>query len=70
MPKPAPKGNRYQVLIEKVFFDHYTSGATEVKFERDELIAAAKKLKVELPKNVGDHSHMPMMVSRLRIHSR
>ncbi len=54
MPKPAAKGNRYQVLIEKVFFDHYKRGAKEVLFERTELVSAAKKLKVELPKNLGD----------------
>jgi hypothetical protein len=54
MPKPAMKENRYQVLIEKVFFDHYVTGAREVLFERDELVAAAKKLKIELPKNLGD----------------
>jgi hypothetical protein len=54
MPKPAPKENRYQVLIEKVFFDHYKANAKEVLFEREELIAAAKKLKIELPKNLGD----------------
>jgi hypothetical protein len=54
MPKPKPPGNRYQALIEKVFFDHYKAGATEVLFERDELIVAAKKLKIELPKNLGD----------------
>lgn len=55
MPKTeAKRGNRYQVLLEKVFFDHYAPGAEEVMFERDELIAAAKKLKIELPKNLGD----------------
>jgi hypothetical protein len=54
MPKPDPKENRYQVLIEKVFFDHYRAGSKEVLFARDELIAAAKKLKIELPKNLGD----------------
>jgi len=54
MPKTDPKGNRYQVLVQKVFFDHYKPGATEVLFERDELIAAAKKLKIKLPKNLGD----------------
>ena len=54
MPKSQPKGNRYQVLIEKVFFDHYVPGAKEVLFERDELVPAAKKLKIALPKNLGD----------------
>jgi hypothetical protein len=47
-------GNRYQALLEKVFFDHYRAGAVEVVFERSELIAAAKALKIQLPKNVGD----------------
>ncbi|MEO5959513.1 MAG: endonuclease [Opitutaceae bacterium] len=46
--------NRYQALIEKMFFDHYTAGAQEVLFHRDELEPAAKKLKIELPKNLGD----------------
>ncbi|MFH1499861.1 MAG: hypothetical protein ABII82_18780 [Verrucomicrobiota bacterium] len=41
-------------MIEKVFFDHYRAGANEVLFERDELVAAAKKLKINLPKNLGD----------------
>lgn len=26
MPKVLPTKNRYQVLIEKVFFDHYKAG--------------------------------------------
>jgi hypothetical protein len=54
MPKPAPKPNRYQAIIERVFFRHYKVGATEVVFERDELVAVAKELKIELPKNLGD----------------
>lgn len=54
MPKTPPPKNRYQVLIEKVFFDHYKNGDTEVLFERTELVSAAKKLKIELPKNLGD----------------
>lgn len=54
MPKPAPKSNRYQAIIERVFVRHYKPGATEVVFERDELVAVAKELKIELPKNLGD----------------
>lgn len=53
-PKRATGGNRYQALLEKIFFDHYRKGATEVEFDRDEFLAAAKALKVELPKNIGD----------------
>jgi len=57
MPNPAKAQratNRYQALIEKIFFDHYQSGATEVLFHRDELALAAKSLKIKLPKNLGD----------------
>lgn len=54
MPNPKPKENRYQALLEKVFFDHYKDGAKEVPFARDELISAAKRLRLELPRNLGD----------------
>lgn len=56
MPKPnrASGGNRYQSLVEKIFFDHYKPGAKEVVFDRAEFLAAAKALKIELPKNIGD----------------
>lgn len=56
MPKPnrAAGGNRYQSLVEKIFFDHYQVGAKEVQFDRAELATAAKSLKIELPKNIGD----------------
>lgn len=55
MPKPKPgAGNRYQRLIEKVFFDHYSKGSKEVLFEREELISAAVSLGIVLPSNIGD----------------
>lgn len=58
MPKlPAKRPlreNRYKTLLEKIFFSHYSPGETEVVFERDEFVAAAKKLRIELPKNLGD----------------
>lgn len=46
--------NRYSALIERVFLDNYRKGATEVRFARSELRHAAKALKIELPKNLGD----------------
>lgn len=52
-PKTSPT-NRYQALIGRIFFDHYRKGAKEVCFEREELVAAAKKLEIKLPKNLGD----------------
>jgi hypothetical protein len=54
MPKAPPKLNRYQAIIERVFFRHYKPGTTEVVFERDELVEVATKLKIALPKNLGD----------------
>jgi len=32
----------------------FKKGSTEILFERSEIIAAAKKLRVKLPKNIGD----------------
>jgi hypothetical protein len=46
--------NRYSQIIEKIFFSHFKPGMTDVSFERDELVKAAKNLKIELPKNLGD----------------
>lgn len=51
MPKEM---NRYQALIEKVFFDHFTEGATEFRFHRDELEDATTALGVARVKNLGD----------------
>ncbi len=50
---PAPV-NRYLAIIEKIFFSHYTPGATEIPFERIEIETAAAALGVKLPKNLGD----------------
>ena len=47
-------GNLYQALFEKIFFDRYTQGLTEIRFEREDLPAAAAMLNVPPPKNLGD----------------
>jgi len=46
--------NRYAKIIERIFFDHYRSGMREVPFAREEITRVAKKLKIVLPKNLGD----------------
>jgi hypothetical protein len=46
--------NRYEALIETVFARHYKIGDTVVAFPREELEETAKKLKIRLPKNLGD----------------
>ncbi len=48
------KLNRYQALIQKVFFDHFTAGTTEFKFLREELEDAATALDFVGVKNLGD----------------
>jgi DNA methylase len=46
--------NRYTKLIESIFFKHYKEGDLEIEFERSDLSRAAEKLKIVLPKNLGD----------------
>ena len=46
--------NKYQALIENVFFDHFTKGATEFEFRRGELEAVNNALSDERVKNLGD----------------
>jgi len=46
--------NRYQALLEKVFFDRFRKGDHEVSFSREDLVSAATTLGIDLPKNLGD----------------
>ena len=46
--------NRYQALIEKIFFDHYEEAATALEFTRQEIKEAATDLDIALPDNLGD----------------
>jgi hypothetical protein len=48
------KPNRYGALIAEIFRAKYKTGARRVPFVRDDLMKAAAKLKLDLPKNVGD----------------
>src|SRR4051812_17844572 len=49
-----PTETRYAQIIERVFFDNYVRGATEVAFTRPEFVAVAKSLNVSVPQNLGD----------------
>lgn len=49
-----PKQARYDVLITQIFEKHYSAGIEAFEFERAEIEGAAKKLKITLPKNLGD----------------
>lgn len=46
--------NRYQQLIEKIFFDRFASIDDEILFEREDLEHASTYLEIKLPKNLGD----------------
>ena len=50
----SKKANRYSAIIEKIFFSKYEKGMREVPFERQEMERFAARLKVSLPKNLGD----------------
>lgn len=51
MPK---RPNRYQALIEKIFFDHYDGGKSSLDFTRKEIKYASSHLGIDLPDNIGD----------------
>jgi hypothetical protein len=55
-PDPAsrPKLNRYQAIIAQVFENHFSAGATEFEFTREEFVSIAGLLEIALPKNIGD----------------
>lgn len=53
--KPALRArNRYEAILEKVFFDLHRRGAREIGFERRHFEEAARELGITLPKNLGD----------------
>lgn len=54
MAKSDTASNRYRVLIEHIFFDHWSEGITDFEFERAEIEAHAEKEGIALPKNLGD----------------
>ena len=54
MNKKNNEMNRYDHLIEKVFFRNYKKGAKIVEFDREEFAPIAEEMKITLPKNLGD----------------
>ena len=55
---PAASGakhrNRYAAIIEDIFHARHERGQETVQFERGDIVAAAHKLDIQLPKNLGD----------------
>lgn len=50
----APRPNRYKMIIEIIFFNHYVEGMTDFEFEREEIKTVAAENKIKLPDNIGD----------------
>lgn len=48
------KQSNYEQIIEWLFQRGYSEGITEVSVEREDIVLAIKKLKLERPKNLGD----------------
>ena len=46
--------NRYSLIIEDIFFQHYKKGDSVVQFARDDIIRAVERLDIPAPKNLGD----------------
>jgi hypothetical protein len=44
----------YASIIEKIFESKFRPGMKDVDFEREDIVRFGKKLKIDLPKNLGD----------------
>jgi hypothetical protein len=49
-----PELNRYAQIIQEIFSRRYEEGTTEISFERSDIVRAAQKMRIKLPKNLGD----------------
>lgn len=54
MPDGRRQPNRYAAIVAALFKRHYKSGVGQFEFSRDEFVAIARSLGIELPKNLGD----------------
>ena len=50
----SDKTNRYTVLIQTIFAERYAPNASEIVFNRSDIVDTAQRLGIELPKNLGD----------------
>jgi hypothetical protein len=48
------QSNRYEAIIASIFLSRHKEGAEKVPFTRDDIVNAARQLKIGLPKNLGD----------------
>ena len=50
----APRANRYAAIIEDIFQGRYRGDEQAVDFDREDIVASARTLRLELPRNLGD----------------
>lgn len=50
----AQPQSKYAAIIERIFWNHYKDGQTEVPFERSAIAEASSELGIIAPKNLGD----------------
>jgi hypothetical protein len=57
--KAGDQSSRYARILERIFHAKFHAGRNSVPFLRDDLVKAARELKIPLPKNLGDviYSH-------------
>lgn len=48
------KGNRYDVIVQRIFDERFRPGARRVEFARQAIVEAAQALGIPAPKNLGD----------------
>lgn len=46
--------NRYSSIIKSIFLSKFKAGMREVAFEREDIVRFARRLRIRLPKNLGD----------------
>lgn len=46
--------NRYAQILEYIFHSKYSADVASVEFAREEIVAAASALNIDVPKNLGD----------------
>ena len=51
---PPNNDPRYSQIIAKIFEAKFREGRRAIRFERTEIVSAARELGIELPKNLGD----------------
>lgn len=53
-PSAERKDAGYRMIMERIFFEHWSAGVEEFEFVRSEIESAAQALEIKVPDNLGD----------------